>query len=291
MSAANKKPSLVINNGDLPATTRELRDLFAAAGYLFDRDMVVKLIQPADGGAMQAIPLTFNGVVLEAHRLCKPVKLEGEGKRVAVTLPERVARMYLDMRGEWNLPPLTGISTAPLLAPDGSIRDVVGYDAPSGLWCCKVPPLLLPEHPGREHAARALRLLRHAFKTFPFADAVHRRDKALGIKIVDLDHPPGRDESAFLAGLLTAICRPSLWLAPGFLLVAPQVSGAGTGKGLLVHAICAIAFGTRPRAFTAGHDRQEQDKRIVAELVGAAPSLFLDNVNGTVLQPPLWPRF
>jgi hypothetical protein len=284
MSAADKKPPLVINNGDLPATTRELRDLFAAVGYLFDRDMVVKLVPPADGGAMQAIPLTLNGVVFEAHRLCKPVKRGSDGKRVAVTLPERVARMYLDMRGEWNLPPLAGISTAPLLAHDGSIRDAMGYDAASGLWCCKVPPLLLPDAPRREDAALALRFLRDAFKTFPFADAVRRRDEALGIELVDLDHPPGRDESAMLVGLMTAICRASLRLAPGLLLVAPQISGAGTGKGLLVRAICAIAFGTRPRAFTAGHDRQELDKRIVAELVEAAPVLFLDNVNGTVLQ-------
>src|SRR5205085_7955521 len=75
----------------------------------------------------------------------------------------------------------------------------------------------------------------------------------------------------------------SLWLAPGLLVRAPQISGAGTGKGLLIRAICAIAFGIRPRAFTTGHDRQELDKRIAAELVEAAPALFLDNVNGAVL--------
>jgi hypothetical protein len=51
----------------------------------------------------------------------------------------------------------------------------------------------------------------------------------------------------------------------------------------LIRAICAIAYGIRPRAFTAGHDRQELDKRIVAVLVDAAPALFLDNVNNAVL--------
>src|SRR5205814_1359571 len=70
----------------------------------------------------------------------------------------------------------------------------------------------------------------------------------------------------------------------GFLVVAPQISGAGSGKGLLVRAISSIAFGIRPRAFTAGHDRQELDKRIVAELIEASPVLFLDNVNGAVLR-------
>jgi hypothetical protein len=111
---------------------------------------------------------------------------------------------------------------------------------------------------------------------------VRRRDG--GLEVVDTDRPPGQDESAVLAALLTAICRPSLWLAPGVVIEAPQVSGAGSGKGLLVRAVCTIAFGTPPRAFTAGHDRQELDKRIGAELVEAAPALFLDNVNGAVLR-------
>ena len=53
---------------------------------------------------------------------------------------------------------------------------------------------------------------------------------------------------------------------------------------MLVRAICAIAFDIRPRAFTAGHDRQELEKRIAADLVQAASALFLDNVNGAVLR-------
>jgi hypothetical protein len=278
------KPDLIVHSGDLPATARALRDLFAGAGYLFDRDMPVKILQPADGGPMLAHRLTFNNVVVETHRLCQPVKLGEQNERIPITLPERVARMYLDMRGEWNLPPLAGISTGPLLAPDGNVYNAVGYDAATRLWCCKVPSLNLPESPRRENAAAALQLLRDAFKTFPFADALRRRDPALGVEAIDLDHSPGRDESAFLAALLTAVCRASLWLAPGFLVVAPQVSGASTGKGLLVRATCIIAYGTRPQAFTAGHDRQELDKRVVAELIEAAPALFLDNVNGSVLR-------
>lgn len=171
-----------------------------------------------------------------------------------------------------------------MLAHDGAIRDAVGYDHATGLWCCEGPVLGIPERVRWDESVAALRALREAFKTFPFADASRRSDPFLRTDVVDLDQPPGRDESAFLAGLLTAICRPSLWLAPGFLAIAPQVSGAGVGKGLLVRAICMIAFGSHLRAFTAGHDRQELDKRLAAELIEAAPALFLDNVNGTVLR-------
>ena len=99
--------------------------------------------------------------------------------------------------------------------------------------------------------------------------------------------PPGLDESAFLVALLTAVCRPSLWLAPGMLVTAPAVSGAGSGKGLLVRAICTIAFGIWPRSFTTGSERQELDKRLAAELIEAQPALFLDNANGIALRSDL----
>ena len=68
------------------------------------------------------------------------------------------------------------------------------------------------------------------------------------------------------------------------LVTAPAVSGAGCGKGLLVRAICAIAFGIRPRAFTTGGERHELDKRLAAELIEAQPALFLDNANGIRLR-------
>ena len=155
---------------------------------------------------------------------------------------------------------------------------------PPALWCCSVPTLRLPSRPSRADAEAALALLRQAFRTFPFGDAPRRWDASLEVEVIDITEPPGRDESAFLVALLTAVCRPSLWLAPGMLVTAPAVSGAGSGKGLLVRAICTIAFGIRPRAFTTGSERQELDKRLAAELIEAQPALFLDNANGIALR-------
>ena len=126
--------------------------------------------------------------------------------------------------------------------------------------------------------------MRQSFRTFPFADASRCWDSSLGVEVVDLGMPPGRDESAFLLDLLTAVCRPSLPLAPGALFTAPEVSGAGSGKGLLVRAICMIAFGISPRAFTTGGDRHELEKRLAAELMEAHPAVFLDNANGLALR-------
>jgi hypothetical protein len=282
--ALKPKPELPIHFGNLPATAEALRDLLAVSGKLFDRDLPVRIIRPADGGPPSATLLTKHYVVMEAHRLCQPVKVDSKGERTLVTLPERVAQMYLDMAGEWALPPLAGISTAPLLSAEGDVRSADGYDRATGLWCCSVPKLRLPVRPSRADAMAALKRLREVFRTFPFGDAVRRWDVSRGVEVVDIAKPPGRDESAFLAALLTAVCRPSLWLAPGLIIAAPAVSGAGTGKGMLVRAICAIAFGIRPRAFTTGGERHELDKRLAAELIEAQSALFLDNANEVVLR-------
>jgi putative DNA primase/helicase len=281
--ALSPKPDLIVHLSDLPATAEALRDLLAASGGLFDRGVPVRIIKPADGGPPSAMRLTKNNVVMEAHRLCQPVKFD-PGRRKPITLPDRVAQMYLDMVGEWGLPPLAGVSTAPLLSADGKVRVADGYDPETALWCCRVPMLTLPSHPSRIDAEAALWRLREAFRTFPFGDASRRRDASHGVEVVDLLKPLGRDESTFLLALMTAVCRPSLWLAPGMLFTGPAVSGAGSGKGLLVRAICAIAFGIRPRAFTTGGERHELDKRLAAELIEAQPALFLDNANGVTLR-------
>jgi hypothetical protein len=264
---------LVIDTGELPKVAENLRDIIAASNKFFDRGVSVRIVRKADSKLPIASPLTTHGVVRAAHQLCRPIK-DGE----KATLPERVAAIYLDMAGEWKLPPLVVISTAPILADDGSFRSVEGYDERTGIYCCAIPQLSVPEKPTREDAAAALLTLRQTFATFPFSDAERKRDR------VDLEKPIGHDETAFLVGLLSAICRPSLWLAPGLLLNAPSISGAGTGKGLLVRSISVIAYGTRPRPFTAGNDRHEMDKRLVAEVIEGNPIVFMDNVNATLLK-------
>jgi putative DNA primase/helicase len=277
------KPELVIDVGNLPAAAREVRDALASHGCVFARGMPVKVVRSAKGGLPKAIPLTPDQIVVETHRLRQPVRLDRHGRLVPMMLPTRVARMYLGMLDEWNLPPLAGICTASLLASDGSVRTAEGYDQSTGLWCANVPALQIPERPTRADAEAALRRLRQTFQTFPFADAARRLNPQLGIEVVNLDLPPGRDESAFLVGLLTAVCRPHLPLAPGLLIRAPEISGSGTGKGLLARSICAIAFGVEPQPFTAG-DRQELDKRLEADFINAEQVVWLDNSNRQILE-------
>jgi len=190
----------------------------------------------------------------EAHKVCRPV--EDKVKRWTtvreeVTLPLSVARIYLSLGGGWNLPVSKGFCAASLLSVDGSINCSAGYDRASGLWCLGTDAPPISSKPTTEDARNLLRLVRGTFASFPFADPA-RLEANGGGSMLDVSKDPGADESAFLMALMTAVCRPSLPLAPALLIRAPQLSGSGTGKGLLVRAIGETAFGRRPKAFARG---------------------------------------
>jgi hypothetical protein len=143
--------------------------------------------------------------------------------------------------------------------------------------------LNIPERPTEADAREALKRIRHFFRTFPFADSERVKEEN-GLRVVDLSKKPGLDESIFLVALMTAVIRQSIELAPAVICDAPAYSGAGTGKGLLIKAICIIASGVRPAAFTSGHDSGEFDKRLTSALVEAHPAVFLDNFNAKELK-------
>jgi hypothetical protein len=283
----NGLPELVINESDPTATARELAALFRQReDSLFNGYTPVRVAAEADN-LPRAIPMTTESVRIYAHTICRPVKerkVKGKIAFVPVPLSKDIALLFLSLEGEWGLPHLRGITTAPILRDDGSIRIATGFDRETGLWCHQLPDIKIPEWPTTWDARAALEDLRRFFKTFPFADSVRMLDPKLGVQVTDLAHPIGLDESTFLVALLTAVCRPGLELAPGFLMRAPSYSGAGTGKGLLMKATSIIASGARPSAFTSGHDIEELDKRLTSALIEARPAVFLDNFNAKELK-------
>jgi hypothetical protein len=276
-------PELIINSSDPTATAKALATLIAKRNdFLFNGYAPIRIADET-GWLPRALEVTTEMVRVLAHEICTPTKVRttrGVAERIPVPLSKDIAQLYLQgLEGSWGLKPFHGINTAPLLSDDGGIRVARGYDAQSGLWCHDIPDIIVPAEPTRNDVEYALRKLRETFRTFPFADAARLSDPGLTVEVVDPTKPAGLDESSFLVALLTGVCRQSLDLAPGFLCDAPNFSGAGTGKGLLVKAICVIASGVRPSAFTSGHDAEEFDKRLTAALIEAHPAVFLDNFN------------
>jgi Bifunctional DNA primase/polymerase, N-terminal len=277
-------PQLHIDAADLTATAKQLAEMVAARDdFLFNGNWPIRIITET-GDVPRAIEVTKEALRVEAHEICNPVVVTKRGSR-PVSLGNDVAVLYLNgLAGRWGLKPFRGITTTPILGDDGSIRSASGYDSATGLWCHNIPTLSMPDAPNEQEVRVALARIRHTFRTFPFADGERVADLALEVEVIDPSKPAGLDESSFAVALLTAACRPCLELAPGFLCEAPSFSGAGTGKGMLVKAICIIASGASPSAFTSGHDADEFDKRLTAALVQARPAIFLDNFNGKELK-------
>jgi hypothetical protein len=287
-----QKPRLLVEPANPDRTIPALRDILADAGGLYDRAGPVQLVFDQLEGGMIAQSLSPDLLILKAHLVCRPYakKQQRDGSiiEVEVCLPSKFARMYLEWQEGRSLPLLNGIASAPLLREEGTIQCSDGYDPETCLWQERVPDIsgLVPEQPTRQDAEIALQVIRDTFNTFCFADA-ETIVEGNGNLVVNTKRPPGKDESAFLAACLTAVCRPSLHLAPGVLLRAAPMSGAGAGKGLLARCISEIAFGREPHAVTCGSNAEELEKRIAAELIGGGPVLFLDNLNNTALKSDL----
>jgi hypothetical protein len=278
------KPRLRIDRNDPTSTVERLRDLLSASELLYERGVPVILVYDQLHGGMKVQVVTPDLLVLIAHKICRPYLIKELQDRIVekdTRLPIDIARMYLAWQEGWKLPLLSGLASTPMLWEDGSIHSSTGYEPISRMWFENIPDLsgLIPTDPTAADAQLALRKIRNVFKTFCFADAETRLDPDTGVEIVDIDQPPGRDESAFLVALLTAAARSSIDKAPGMLIRAASLSGAGAGKGLLARGICKVAFGKNPHAVTAGQSPEELEKRIGAELIEGSQILFLDNLN------------
>lgn len=81
-----------------------------------------------------------------------------EGEWLSTDCPHRIAETFLAREGQWRLPVLTGMINCPTLRADGSILDLPGYDAQTGLLFDpqEVRFPALPRDPDRDMALRAL---------------------------------------------------------------------------------------------------------------------------------------
>jgi hypothetical protein len=230
LSHHDAKPRLNIDNGHPERTVASLRDILARCGRLHDRGTPVRVVRDQTLGGFVAHELNTDSLTLEAHLVCQPYKVKDSGLERDATLPPSIARMYLSCRGEWGLPVLNGVTTAPLLSDDGSIRTAHGFDPATGLWCESFPDvaLLVPDYPTRGQAIASLMVVRDAFKTFCFADA--KTVTIDGVTVVDLSQQAGLDESSFLVSLLGAVCRAKLWLPPARSSAPRSIAGPALGK-------------------------------------------------------------
>jgi hypothetical protein len=274
-------PHLLIDKANPDKLAFALRDIFKATSEIFNRGTLSHVVTNGETGGSVARQLDADGLVKAANLVCRPYVVK-DGVKLDAAIPRALTAMFLNW-GDWGVPALNGITTAPLLGNDGSVRCARGYDAESGLFCEGVPDIAdrIPQRPSKEQAKDCFTSLRRRLRTLAFADAETIVEGT--VVTVDQTKNPGADESGYLCQLFGAVVRPSLWLAPGLSVQAPQLSGSGAGKDLAVRCIMEVAFGRAPYSIAQTTTKDELDKQISAALLEGGPSIMLSNFNDMTL--------
>ncbi len=234
---------------------------------LFQRgESLVQITRGGLGGAVAIRELPAVVLLEKTARVARflehvPSKTANPAYWKPVRLPRAIAD-GIHARGEWSgIRRLTGISAVPILAPDGSIRDVPGYDPATMQYFHTVvtfPPI--PASPTLEEAQAALAMLAAPFADFPFENQTHR--------------------SAAIAAILAGVARTCLdGPIPGFLVEANVRS---SGKSLLANCLAFIVSGEI--VASAGFPEQEEErvKVFVSELRRGKPVMLFDDVAGGI---------
>jgi hypothetical protein len=169
-------------------------------------------------------------------------------------------------RGAWPLPALEGVIEAPTMRLDGTILDVPGYDASTGLLF--EPSATFPAVPAN-----------------PTLADVRAAVAALLDPFVDMPFVAPCDRAAAVAIILTTVGRFAID-GPA-LLAAVRATAPGTGKTLVVDVVALVATGRPAARMTLGRDDGETRKLVLSIGLEGAPVVLLDNVEGSLGSPAL----
>jgi putative DNA primase/helicase len=176
-----------------------------------------------------------------------------------VNCPASIANTYMSRSGLWRLPYLTGVITAPVLRPDGSVLTKSGYDESTDLLLhSAVDWPALPPH-SEATIGDAVRCLLSPFAEFPFVTEA--------------------DRSVIISGILTGLQRRLLTSAPAH---GMDATAQGSGKSLLADAISLIVTGRPAASVTYNRNDEEFRKKLFSVLLAGDPILSIDNVTSSI---------
>jgi hypothetical protein len=191
------------------------------------------------------------------------VKVESNGKGGETTIPTNAPIIVVTdimAQSDWpGIVPILGLITSPVVRPDGSIVEQLGYDAATHLYYTGKTKMALNVHemPTQAEAQEAAAyIVKEVFGDFPFKDQASRANT--------------------IAALLTTLTLPLInGNIPLGLFDKPQ---AGTGASLLTEIIAEIATGAKANMQTAPDSDDEWRKAITAVLISGPQIVVVDNV-------------
>jgi hypothetical protein len=264
---ASRRPIVRIKGGDLSDVVDQAEaHLISAEPNIFQKDQ--QLVYAA--ADEYEIADGLKAVGLRAFPFSMPSLMEAMGRTsdfrrrkiksddwISIDCPQKVAQAYLARVNQWNVPYLVGISTTPVLLPDGRIIAEDGYDLATGILLNKrgVAFPSVPINPTKDQAVAALRLHQEVFKDFPFVDEVGR--------------------AVAVAQTPTLVARRCFRHSPTF---ACSATVAASGKTLLQEIAVIIAVGVEPALAKWSVKPEEADKHLDSVLLTGRSAVLIDNI-------------
>lgn len=218
---ARHKPVIRVMAGDLHRVVDAAEKELAERGRHYQAGgLIVSVSTDPTSGDPSIIPISPPALTRELSITASWEKYDGRAENwVRCDPPARHVAILYDAQNFRHLPPLTGLARQPYFREsDGELITQAGYDKTSQRFGVFDPRQFVIPEPTREAAETAMTLLEGLLTEFHF--------------VADTD------KAAALAGIFTAVVRPTLAHAPGFHVQAPVY---GSGKTYLCELIGAFA--------------------------------------------------
>lgn len=260
---AKHKPMIYVQAGEIPRICDAAESEMAKTFRHYQRGgLIVMVITDRSSEETSIKPLSLSNLTRVLAGLAIWQRYDKRSDAWSVCDPsERHVRVLHDATSYPHLPVLNGIARQPYLRPDGSLMMNAGYDAVTGMFgAFNARQFNVPDKPTKQQAEKAMAELSDLLSEFAFKT----------------EH----DRAAAIAGILTAVIRPSLPQAPMLHVKAPSIA---SGKSYLCELLTAFATPQKgtPHAFPA--DDEECRKLLLAELLTAPAVIEFDNLTSDLI--------
>lgn len=204
-------------------------------------------------------------------------ELERKGKMVfAPARPPQQTMKAFFADGTWSkehIPECLGLTSVPVLRPDGTVLDQEGYDPISKLFYAPGADFpKIPARPTREDALEAVDKFVDLLRDFPFRKREEDQEPySLGAAVALILSP-------FARYAITNGNTP---------MIAVSAHTPGSGKTLLVDVANVILTGKSAPRFSLPKSKAEEAKQLFAIAVAGAPLVLFDNVEARIGSPNL----
>lgn len=259
---AKCRPTIRVQPGDLHRVADAAEKMLADSGQYFQGGGIIcKIARGSATHETAVIPMSQPAVL---RALCQIAVWQKYDRRregfVVCDPPDKTAQILHCENTYARLPVLRGIARQPHLRPDGSLVCLAGYDAQTQRYgAFDASAFSIPDNPTRKDAEKALAVLQDILSEVSFNEPV--------------------DNAAAFTAMLTAAARPSLPVAPGFLVKAHQ---PGSGKSYLAKIISILASPVMVPG-VAFPDANEMRKLLLATLSKSPAAIFFDDMESDVV--------